>query len=157
VEVPPAAVEILPAPPKPAPAPVARGLVQIAAPASIAVGQQFYVDVKAGDVQGVAAAPFTLAFNPQSVDFVSATEGTFMKRDGAPTQFSATAANGLLTVNVSRPGAATGVSGNGTLVSALFKAKNKGPASFGFRNVSFTTVDGKPLEILPFSTSVDVR
>ena len=49
------------------------------------------------------------------------------------------------------------MSGNGTIATAIFRARNKGPASFGFRNVNFNAVDGKPLALLPFSTAVDVR
>jgi len=141
------------------PAPVKRGLVQIAAPAGIDVGQQFYVDIKAGDVQDLAGASLVLSYNPRFVDYVSAAEGGFLKKDGKPTVYSATAnaADGTLTIKLSRAPNSGGISGAGTLVSALFKAKAKGAASFGFQSVSFTSADGKPLEMLPFSTAVNVR
>ncbi|MBC8019287.1 MAG: type II secretion system protein [Verrucomicrobia bacterium] len=153
---PPLPVEILP---KPAPAPTKRGLVQIAAPAGIAIGQQFYVDIKAADVLDLAGAPFVLTYDPVFVEFVSATEGGFLKKDGKTTGFSVTAnaTGGTLTVNLTRTPNSGGVSGNGTLVSALFRTKSKGAANFGFRGVYFTAADGKPLEMLPFSTAVDVR
>jgi general secretion pathway protein D len=152
-------VEILPAPAKPAPAQAKRGLVQIAAPSGIGIGQQFYVDIKAGDVQDLAAAPFVLTYDPALVEFVSAAEGAFLKKGGKPTVFSSSAntAGGTVTVKLERTPNSGGVSGSGTLVSALFKAKSKGAASFGFRSVNFTAADGKPLEMLPFSTAVDVR
>jgi len=153
-------VEVLPAPVKPpvAPVPAKRGLVQISAPAGIAVGQQFYADIKAGDVQDLAGAPFVLTYNPALVEFVMATEGTFLKKGGKPTVFSFSSnAAGTLTVKLERSPNSGGVSGNGTLVSALFRAKSKGTASFGFSSVNFTSSDGKPLEMLPFSTAVDVR
>ena len=159
VTTPPPPVEVLPAPAKPVAAQVKRGLVQIAAPAGIAIGQQFYADIKAGDVQNLAGAPFVLTYDPAFVEFVSATEGGFLKKDGKPTVFSAlaNAAGGTLTVNLSRPANSGGVNGSGTLVSALFRAKSKGAASFGFRSVNFTAADGKPVDMLPFSTAVDVR
>jgi len=133
--------------------------VQIAAPAGIDVGQQFYVDIKAGDVQNLAGAVLVLSYDPKLVDYVSAAEGTFLKKDGKPTLYSASAnaADGTLTINLSRAPNSGGISGAGTLVSALFRAKGKGAASFGFQRVSFTSVDGKPLEMLPFSTAVNVR
>jgi general secretion pathway protein D len=153
-------VVVLPPPANPAtPVQVKRGLVQIAAPAGIGVGQQFYVDIKAGDVTDLAGAPFVLTYDPALVEYVSATEGGFLKKGGKPTLFSvaADAAAGTLTVKLGRAPNSGGESGGGTLLSALFRAKAKGAASFGFRSVSFTTVDGKPHEMLPFSTAVDVR
>jgi hypothetical protein len=142
------------------PAPAKRGLVQIAVPTAIDVGQQFYVDIKAGPVQNLAGAALVLSFDPKFVDYVSSAEGVFMNNDGKPTLYSATAnaAEGTLTINLSRtPNNSGGISGTGTLVSVLFRAKAKGTASFGFRSVSFTSADGKPLEMLPFSTAVTVR
>jgi general secretion pathway protein D len=156
--VPPAPpVQILPAPPKPAPQAAVRGLIQLAAPASITVGQQFYVDIKVADVQDLVNGSFVLSFSPIFVDFVSAAEGTFLKRDGKPTVFSSAPGNGQVTVDLARGEGGGGISGAGTVASALFRAKNKGPASFGFRNVTFTNSEGTSQEILPFSTSVDVR
>ena len=43
------------------------------------------------------------------------------------------------------------------LAVASFRAKNQGPASFAFRNAAFTTSYGAALNILPFSTAVDIR
>ncbi len=151
-------VPILPAPPKAVSASTpARGLIQLAAPATISLGQQFYVDVKLADIQDLVNGTFAMTFNPIFVEFVSAAEGTFMKRDGKPATFSATPSNGQLSVTIARGAIVGGISGNGTIASVLFRAKNKGPASFGFRSVAFTNSEGATQEILPFSTSVDVR
>jgi len=156
----PSPVEVLPAAVKPAaPAQVKRGLVQIAAPAGIGIGQQFYVDVKAGDVSDLASAPLVLTYDPALVEYVSASEGGFLKKGGKLTVFSVSpdTSGGALTVKLERAPNTGGESGGGTLVSVLFRAKSKGTASFGFRNVNFTSADGKSLEMLPFSTAVDVR
>jgi general secretion pathway protein D len=141
------------------PAPAKRGLVQIAAPAGIDVGQQFNVDIKAGDVQNLAGAFLVLSYDPKFVDYVSSAEGSFLNKDGKPTLYSVTAnaVKGTLLINLSRTPNSGGISGAGTLVSALFRAKSKGAASFGFQSVSFTSAEGKPLEMLPFSTAVNVR
>jgi general secretion pathway protein D len=144
----------LPAPP---PQPVKRGLLQLASPSTIGVGQQFYVDVKVADAQGISGASYSLTYDPNLADLVSVSEGNFLKKGGQKTVFTSNNANGNVTINQSRPVEGGGVSGAGSLASALFKTKNKGAASFGFRNVVFTGVDGKPLEMLPFSTAVEVR
>ena len=146
--------------PKPVPTAVAkRSLVQIAAPAEIGMNQQFYTDIKTADVQDLAGAMLVLSFDPKIVDYVSATEGPFLKKDGKPTTFSASVniAEGSLTVKLGRAPNNGGVSGAGALFSALFRAKNKGAASFNFQSVSFSAADGRPLETLPFSTAVNVK
>lgn len=143
----------------PAPAPVQRTLLQIAAPSSVTVGQQFSLDIKISDVKDLANAPFVLTYDPVFVDFVSITEGSFMKNDGKPTAFSSKAdsAAGTVTVTVVRAAGNSGVSGVGTLATASFRAKNQGPASFAFRNTAFITSYGAAVNILPFSTAVDIR
>jgi len=139
--------------------PPQRGLLQITAPTSIALGQQFSLEVKVSDVKELASAPLVLTYDPIFVEFVSAAEGSFLKKDGKLVAFSskADAASGTVTITLARAAGSGGVTGAGTLVSAMFRAKNQGPASFGFRNVSFSSADGKPLTILPFTTAVDIR
>lgn len=145
--------------PAPAPAPVQRGLLQIAAPSSVTLGQQFNIDIKLNGVTDLAAAPFVLTYDPIFVEFVSMSEGMFMKSDGKPTAYSnkADPAAGTVTVGLARAAGSGGVSGGGTLVTAVFRAKNQGPASFAFRNVTFSGSNGSAQTILPFSTAVDVR
>jgi general secretion pathway protein D len=146
------AVIVIPAPPQ-------RGLLQIAAPPSVAVGQQFGIDIKVNGVADLANAPFVLSYDPVFVEFVSMTEGSFMKGDGKPTTFSSKAepAAGTVSVALARASGLDGASGDGSLVTALFMAKKQGPAGFAFKSVGFSGVNGAALTILPFSTAVDVR
>lgn len=155
---PPVAAAVAPSPAL-APAPAPRSLLQIAAPSSVTVGQSFSIDIKISDVKDLANAPFVLTYDPVFVDFVSASEGSFMKKDGKKTVFSSMAdsAGGTVTVSLKRAAGNEGVSGAGILASASFRAKNQGPASFAFRNSAFTSAYGVVLNILPFSTAVDIR
>ena len=152
------AVEAAPAQ-TPSLAPVQRGLLQIAAPSSVTVGQQFTVEVKVSGVTDLASSSFVLTYDPIVVEFVSITEGSFMRKDGKPTSFNSTldTSGGTITVSLARTAANGGVSGEGPLAAALFKAKNQGPATFAFRNSAFTAVNGSALPVLPFSTAVDIR
>lgn len=136
-----------------------RTLLQIAAPASVTVGEQITLDIKISDVADLANAPFVLTYDPVFVDFVSISDNAFMKKDGKPLKFSnkVDAAAGTVTVTMERTGGNGGVSGGGSLATALFRAKNQGPASFAFRNVSFHSSYGAALTVLPFSTAVDIR
>lgn len=147
------------APAAPAAQPAQRGLLQISAPQSASVGQQFSVEVKISTVSDLRAAPFVLTYDPLFVEFVSAAEGDLLKQSGMPTIFSSTGnpAAGTVTISLSRRPGSVGVSGAGSLATVLFRAKNKGPASFGFNNVAFSAADGRPLTILPFNTAVEIK
>ncbi|MBI5483409.1 MAG: type II secretion system protein [Deltaproteobacteria bacterium] len=145
--------------PAPVAAPAQRALLQISAPPSVTVGQQFRIDVNVNGVNDLANAPFVLSYDPVFVEFVSMAEGSFMKKDGKATNFSSKAepAGGAVTVSLARTAGSGGVSGGGSLVSAMFRAKNQGPAGFAFKSVGFSGVNGAALSILPFSTAVDIR
>ena len=145
--------------PVPAPSPIQRSLLQIAAPSSVTVGQQFSLDIKISDAKDLANAPFVLTYDPIFVEFVSISEGTLLKSDGKPTTFSgkSDAAAGTVNVTAVRATGNPGVNGGGSLATLLFKAKTKGPASFAFKNSMFTSSNGTALSILPFSTAVDIR
>lgn len=139
--------------------PIKRGLLQIAAPTGATVGQLFTVDIKTADVLDLVQAPFLLTYDPLFVEFVSAKEGSLLKKDGKPVIFSASASptSGTVAVNLERTSASGGISGAGTLATIVFRAKNKGPASFGFRSVNFMSANNKPHDMLPFSTAIDIR
>jgi len=42
-------------------------------------------------------------------------------------------------------------------VTATFKARNQGPASFGFLGVNLADKEGKVQETIPFNTVVEVK
>jgi len=133
--------------------------LQIAAPSFVPVGQQFSLEIKVSDTKDLASAPFVLSYDPNFVDFVSIGEGTLMNKDGKPTTFTTKSdpVAGTVTVTMARAAGSSGVSGAGTLATALFKAKKQGPATFAFRNAAFSSASGAALNILPFSTAVDIR
>ena len=144
--------------PVPVPVPYQRSLLQIAAPPSAKVGQQFSMDIRISDVTDLFSAPFVLTYDPVLVDFIALSEGTIMNRDGKQTAFTSRsdAAGGAVTVELVRGAGNSGVSGGGTLATAIFRAKNQGPANFAFRSSAFTSASGAALNILPFSTAVDI-
>ena len=140
-------------------APMQRTLLQITAPSSASVGQSLNLDIMISNVNDLANAPFVLTFDPAYVDFVAISEGTFMKKDGKPTIFGSTAdpVAGTVTVTLGRASGNSGVSGGGSLATASFRAKKQGAASFAFKSAVFRSSSTSPLNILPFSTAVDIR
>lgn len=155
---------VLPVPvPVIAPVPAAdslqRTLLQIAAPSSVPVGQLFSLDIKISNAKNLVNAPFELQFDPKLVDFVEIREGDIMKKDGKPTTFSNVfnTKNGTVTVMIDRTEGDGGISGSGVLATASFRSKEKGSANFAFKKNAFKSSNGSGLNILPFSTAVDIR
>ncbi|BDV43353.1 type II secretion system protein [Geotalea uraniireducens] len=137
-----------------------RGSLNITAPSAVNSGSQFKVDIKASDVKGLARATFVLLYDPIFVEYVGATEGNFLNRDGKPTTFTAQAdkGTGRVTVTMARTAVSEGaIDGTGTLLTATFLAKNKGPASLGLQNVKFVNQASRPIEIIPYNTVVEVK
>jgi general secretion pathway protein D len=134
-------------------------LLQIMAPATVSAGQQFGLEVNVSNAENIDGAPFILNYDPLYVEFVAATEGSFLKKDGKATTFSSKAspANGTVAINLARAAGSGGVSGNGTMVTLLFRAVKKGEANFGFAEAALGAADGKPAAVLPFSTLVEIK
>jgi general secretion pathway protein D len=152
------------APPAPAvPAPPAevagKTTLRLVTPPSVKKGDQFTVEVRAADVKNLYTAPFTLTFDPIFAEFVSAVEGDLLKIDGKPTSFlsSPDKNTGRVVVGTGRTGNVGGVSGTGSLLTATFKAKSKGPASFGLTGVNFIAPTGQKLDVVPYNAVVDIK
>ncbi|HEX5773372.1 MAG TPA: cohesin domain-containing protein, partial [Geomobilimonas sp.] len=145
--------------PAAAPEPPQRIMLNLLAPPTVKVNDQFRVEIKVSDAKDLYNAPFTLVYDPLFLDFVGIEEGPFLKSDGKPTLFktSLDANGGQVAVTLGRVGDVPGVTGAGTIVTAIFKAKNQGPASLGFLNANFVAAGGKPLETLPYNTAVEVQ
>ena len=133
--------------------------LNIVAPASVRVNEQFTVEIKAVDANNLFNAPFTLVYDPLFLDFVGVAEGGLLKQDGKPTLFrpAIDKNTGQVTVTLNRVGDAGGITGGGTLMTATFKAKNQGPASIGFLDANFSAPGGKLLDTVPFNTVVEVK
>jgi general secretion pathway protein D len=152
------AVESAPPKPAPQPQPVPAPL-KILAPASVKVNEQFTIEVVAADAVNLQSARFALVYDQNFVEPVGAAEGGFMRNDGKPAQFSSSIDknSGQIKVELVRTGEVGGVNGTGSLIAATFRAKNQGPASFGFIGVNFTDSGGKALQTIPFNSIVEIK
>jgi general secretion pathway protein D len=155
--VPQAPVAPSPQPQSPVAAP--QGSLNITAPPSVSVGDQFAVTVNAAGAQNLYSAPFTLSYDPSVIDLVGATEGNFLKQDGKPTDFKTSSARdtGQLNVVLKRVGDVAGVNGSGTLFSALFKAKKRGVAGFSIQDMKLSAPGGGPVEMIPYNVAVEIK
>lgn len=143
----------------PAQKPAPRISVTLGAPPTIKVKDQFTVEVKATEVNGLLNAPFILAYDPIFVEFVGASEGDLLKQGGKQTTFKASddRNTGQVTFALSLPSDAAGATGSGRLATATFRARNQGPASFGLMGVNFSGPGGRQFDVLPYNTVVEVK
>ena len=137
----------------------AKVSLNINAPSAVALNDQFSIDIVASNLVNLSNAPFVISYDPVFLDYVGAREGLFLKSDGKPTSFQATGVkdSGQIAVDLSRADNSVGVKGSGTLASLTFKAKRKGTANLGLLKASFTDPEGKPLDVVPFNTVVEVK
>jgi len=136
-----------------------RGQIQVVGPPGGSQGEQFTLEIRAVDVEGLVDAPFVLVYDPNLVEPVSFAEGAFLKTTGLPATFWNTvdASGGSASITLSLPAGSPGVSGSGVLATAVFQAKKRGTATFGFRNVGFKTAGGASLTVVPVTASVTIR
>jgi general secretion pathway protein D len=153
----PAQQVVAPIPPQPVPG--KRIALNVAAPASVKLNEQFTVDVVANEADNLYGAPFTLVYDPIFLDFVGAAEGDLLKKDNTATVFATKVdkSGGQITVSLSRSGDVAGVKGTGKLLSATFRAKSQGPASVGFTGVKFVASNGKQLDVIPYNAVIEVK
>lgn len=110
--------------------PPGRGALYISAPKGVKVDQEFTVGVSLSDVTNLYGVSLNLSYDPGLFEFITVTEGGFLKQDGKSTSFmhAVNAAEGRVTVGMTRLGGVGGVSGSGGLFSAVFRAKGEGTA-----------------------------
>jgi general secretion pathway protein D len=142
----------------PAQKPAPRISVTIGAPPTVKIKDQFTVEIKANDVNGLVNAPFILAYDPIFVEFVGAVEGDLLKKGGKPSFKAVDDRNtGQVNFSLSLPSDAAGAVGSGRLAAATFRARNQGPASFGLMGVNFSGQGGRQFDTLPYNTVVEVK
>jgi hypothetical protein len=97
---------------------------------NVTVGQQFTVDVLADDVSNLGAYEFTLEFDPSTLSYVGASDGSFLGSSGREV-FCPDPIAGVGTVTFGcgtyRFGTA-GPSGSGQLAQVTFQAMGEGPS-----------------------------
>jgi general secretion pathway protein D len=110
-------------------APATLAALSWRAPDAVKVGQEFKVDVVVKTQGDLRSLPMQLSFDPAAFEVVAVQEGSFFKQGGEQTSFAhkVDQANGRIFVGISRSG--SGVKGEDTLVSIVFRARAPRPKS----------------------------
>jgi len=127
-------------------------------PESVQVGEEFEIRVDINSGTDITNAPFYLRYEPQSVSFIKAFEGSFMKQDGKNTSFMTfnDEKGARIIVGSSRLGDSKGVSGSGTVMTVVFKAAKKGETRLSLENVKITEPGGKLIPVNVSEKTIEI-
>jgi len=133
-------------PPSPA-APAGNVNLMLNLPGSVINGTTFQVPVVLTGGTDVSAVPLQVQYDPAKLSLVNVGDGDLLNRDGQVVQMAhRDDGPGNITLNVSRPPGAPGVSGAGVVCVLTFQAKASGPTNLGITRGGATTSAGKPLQ-----------
>jgi general secretion pathway protein D len=122
-------------------APVAAALLEMKpGEASAQLGQEARFDVNATGVKELYGVIMTLSYDPRVVEFKTASEGTFLKKDGQQTSFlfSNNIKAGTVDLYMTRIGDVGGVGGSGALCTLVFQGKSGGTTELTMKSVKLT-------------------
>ncbi|PYV59560.1 MAG: type II and III secretion system protein [Acidobacteria bacterium] len=94
-----------------------------------AVGSTFTVNVLLNGAQNVHTVPLQLSYDPKLLQVANVSNGTLLSQDGQIVTVSHREDDGTLQVTATRPPGASGISGQGPVVTLTFQAKAAGQAS----------------------------
>jgi len=102
-----------------------------------AVSQEARLDLSIANVKDLYGAIITLSYDPKVIDFRSATEGTFLKKDGQQTSFlfSNNIKAGTVDLYITRIGDVGGVEGAGTVCTTVFQGKVAGTSPVTIKSI----------------------
>lgn len=124
-----------------APVAVVKPMVFIKGAELVKVGEPFSLTFHVGEIKDLFSAPMYVQYDKEVFEFISATEGDFLKQGVSPTIFTHTAleGSGRIIVGLKQGAGGKGLSGGGDLFIMNFKALAVGtgviePTRTNFRN-----------------------
>ncbi len=123
------------------------------------IGSHFTLTLSVQDVKNLFSAPLYIRYDPKLVEFVNATEGTFLKQNGEQTIFTSTrmSDSGRVIVGLKLGAGSKGVTGGGVLANLEFKAKAAGKLSIAPERINFRNPAGERLPIDSRGLIVEVK
>ncbi len=123
------------------------------------IGSHFTLTLSVQDVKNLFSAPLYIRYDPKLVEFVNATEGTFLKQNGEQTIFTSTqmSDSGRVIVGLKLGAGSKGVTGGGVLAKLEFKAKAAGKLSIAPERINFRNPAGERLPIDSRGLIVEVK
>jgi len=142
-----------------APEAITRPSVFLEGDKLVKIGSNFVLSLTIQDVKRLFSAPLYIRYDPKLVDFVSATEGSFLAQGGAQTIFTSTLISdtGRVVVGLKQGAGGEGASGGGLLAKLEFKAKAAGKLSIAPERINFRNPAGERLAVDSRGLIVEVK
>lgn len=113
----------------------------------VTVGETFEVHLDARSLGALSHLPVTLSFDPEKLEVQSVAPGSFLGGTDVSQVLSDLSTPGRLVLGASRLGRNPGVSGSGTVVRIVFRAKGEGTVAIGFVKAQALDSALSPLEL----------
>ena len=126
-------------------------------PGTVASGTTFQVPVVLTGGTDVSSVPLQIQYDPAKMTLVNVGDGDLLNRDGQIVSMAHRDDSGNLTVNVSRPPGAPGVSGAGVICVLTFQATAKGQSGISITRASAMNSAGKALQAQTSQTTIVVQ
>jgi general secretion pathway protein D len=127
-------------------------------PGTVISGTTFQVPVVLTGGADVSSVPLQIQYDPSKITLVNVGDGDLLNRDGQIVSMAhRDDGPGNLTLNVSRPPGAPGVSGAGVVCVLTFQAAAKGQSDISITRAGAMSSAGKPLQAQTSQTTIVVQ
>lgn len=122
-------------------------------------GSSLTLNVNVSSGQEIASIPLQITYDPKVVQFVSVSNGSFLSKDGQNVALvhRDDPATGTLQISAQRPPNTPGVSGNGTVFTLVFMAKQKGTGVIAITTPGARNSQNQSLQVTGSQTAVSVN
>jgi general secretion pathway protein D len=138
-------------------APAGKVNLMLNSPGTVANGTTFQIPVVLTGGSDVSSVPLQIQYDPSKMTLVNVGDGDLLNRDGQIVSMAHRDDGGDLTVNVSRPPGAPGVSGAGVVCVLTFQATAKGESGISITRASAMNSTGKPLQAQTSQATIVVQ
>jgi general secretion pathway protein D len=152
-----AATAASPPPGSPTDVPAGKVNLTLNSPGTVVTGTTFQVPVVLTGGTDVSSVPLQIQYDPSKMTLVNVGDGDLLNRDGQIVSMAHRDDSGNLTVNVSRPPGAPGVSGAGVVCVLTFQATAKGQSGMSITRAGAMNSAGKPLQAQTSQTTIVVQ
>ena len=153
-----AAAEASPSPGSPSTQPTGKVNLMLNSPGTVISGTTFQVPVVLTGGTDVSSVPLQIQYDPSKLSLVNVGDGDLLNRDGQIVSMAhRDDGPGNLTLNVSRPPGAPGVSGAGVICVLTFQAAAKGQSDISITRAGAMNSAGKPLQAQTSKTTIVVQ
>jgi general secretion pathway protein D len=127
-------------------------------PGPVKNGATFQIPVVISGAADVAAVPVQMQYDPAKLSLVNVGPGDFLSRDGQSVgETHRDDGPGTVTLNLSRPRGASGVSGAGVVCVLTFQAKTAGDTNLSITRAGATTGSGQAVTVQGSQVSVNIQ